>query len=115
MINDIKLNRFNDLIKKEISKIITYEIKDPRLFHVYISYVKTNKNLQYSEVYFTSLINKDNNFCLSILNNAKNFFKYKLSKKLNTYSIPKIKFYIDKTIKNTIKIDKIFKTLSKDT
>lgn len=114
MINNIRINRINDILKKELSKIIINEIKDPRLNSIYISYVKINKNLQFAKIYFTSLINEDNNYHLYLLNNAKNFFRYKLSKSLDIYSIPKLNFYIDTTIKNIIKIDEIFKNLNKN-
>ena len=112
MINDIRINKINDLIKKELSKIIINEIKDPRLNLIYISYVKTNKNLYFTKVYFTSLINENNEYLLFLLNKSKNFFRYQLSKKIDIYMIPKINFYIDNTIQNTIKIDSILKKIN---
>ncbi|QQG46954.1 MAG: 30S ribosome-binding factor RbfA [Candidatus Azosocius agrarius] len=112
MINNVKINKINDLIKKELSKIILYKIKDPRLNLIYISYVKTDKTLKNSKIYFTYLINNDSEYYLNLLNNAKNFFRHELSKFLNIYYIPKLNFYIDYTIKNTMKIESLFKIIN---
>ena len=112
MTNNVRINKINDIIKKELSQIILYEIKDPRINLIYISYVKTDKNLQNSKIYFTHLMNDDNFYYLNLLNKAKNFFRFRLSKYLDIYSIPKLNFYIDQTIKNIIKIEKILKNLN---
>lgn len=50
-----RLEKINSELKKEISEIVEYELKDPRLGFITITAVEITPDLHYAKVYFSVL------------------------------------------------------------
>ena len=90
-----RADRISDLIKVEISNILSLEVKDPRVKGVTILKVELSSDMRQSFIFFSS----DNSFSdldskeiLVGLEKAKGFIRRKLSNNLNLRRTPEIHF-----------------------
>ena len=88
-------DRISDLIKVEISNILSFEVKDPRVKGVTVLKVELSSDMKKSFIFFSS----DNSFndleseeILEGLEKAKGFIRRKLSNNLNLRRTPEIYF-----------------------
>ncbi|MFV0440563.1 MAG: 30S ribosome-binding factor RbfA [Lachnospirales bacterium] len=111
-----RINRINDEIKKEISKLINYEVKDPRLeaFITVVS-VDTTNDLYYCKIYI-SVFGDENTQkqVLEGLKSAKGFIRRELARRINLRKTPELTFVIDDTLEQAMKIDNIINKISKE-
>ena len=91
-------DRISDLIKVEISNILSFEVKDPRVRGITVLRVELSSDMKNSYIFFSS----DNSFndldseeILVGLEKAKGFIRKKLSQNLNLRRIPEIFFKIE--------------------
>ena len=101
-----RLNRIDEEMKKEISHIITYDLKDPNITGlISVTKVKVSGDLKYAKVYVSMLNAKDNKQVLAAL---------KKSKRINLRTTPEIIFIFDDSIEYGARIDTILKNVIKD-
>ncbi len=105
---NLRIERINGLIQKELSYIIFKELGDSRIKNILINKVDTSDNLSNSKVFIICVvknktINIDN--IINILNKASSFFRLKLSKKINLRKTPRLKFIFDCSAFNINKIN----------
>tara|TARA_Y100000746_G_scaffold168240_1_gene145571 strand:+ start:278 stop:595 length:318 start_codon:yes stop_codon:yes gene_type:complete len=88
-------DRISDLIKVEISNILSFEVKDPRVRGITVLRVELSSDMKNSYIFFSS----DNSFndldseeILVGLEKAKGFIRKKLSNNLNLRRTPEIYF-----------------------
>mgnify|MGYP001227245090 CR=1 FL=1 len=88
-------DRISDLIKVEISKILSSEVRDPRIQGITILKVELSTDMKKSFIVFSS----DNSFndldikeVLEGLEAAKGYIRKKLSRNLNLRRTPEISF-----------------------
>ena len=88
-------DRISDLIKVEISNILSFEVKDPRVKGITILRVELSSDMKKSFIFFSS----DNSFndlnseeIIVGLEKAKGFIRKKLSNNLNLRRTPEIHF-----------------------
>ena len=63
--NNNKLNRIDEELKKELSHIISYELKNPKVTGlISVTDVKTTPDLKYAKV-FVSILNAKNTKCIT--------------------------------------------------
>ena len=111
--------RVATLVKKELSELILTHVKDPRVKSVVLSNVVITKDLREAKVYFSrydNLNDNENNLKESLegLNKASKYLRVKLGGKLNLRNVPALKFFVDTTISNISKIEKLLGKLSAD-
>lgn len=97
-------------LQKEISFILLFKIRDPRLKEkkIIISDVQLSYDFSFAKVFiFCDLHNKKN--VLILLNNSVNFIKKILKKKIKFKKIPHISFCYDNSINIGNKINKLLK------
>ncbi len=92
----IKNDRIDSIIQKQISYIISNEVKNPNVKFVTITYVDVTNDLSFAKVYFTTLNDKEN--ALKGLNSAKGFIRKNLADTLELRHIPELEFVYDKSI-----------------
>ena len=82
-----RIDSINSLLKKEISRIIMTQVKDPRLSNwVSVTDVKTSKDLQKSTVYISIMEEKaSTQKTLRALKSASKFIETILHKELSYY------------------------------
>ena len=104
-----------DLLKKEISLIITNEIKDIRLQNINITAVKVSDDIVIATVFYTvigeSIHKKESKIDEKILKKFSGMVRSNLSKKIKIRRVPKIKFRFDESIEYSENIEKLLKNL----
>ena len=111
-----RIDGVNSLLKREISGVISSEVKDHRLAEVVsVVSVTTSRNLQnataYVTVYGDAKAKKDT---IAGLNSASKFIQRKLRKNLAIKHIPSIRFVLDESLDEADKIMNIMDSISKD-
>jgi ribosome-binding factor A len=97
-----RIERVNNLIRREVSELIQRQVKDPRLdAFVAVTEVATSPDLKYAKV-FVSCINgkQEEQKTLGVLNAASGFLRKELAKKLRLRRIPELNFYWDDSIEH---------------
>src|SRR5699024_5119272 len=94
-----RTDRIADQIQRELSRILQFELKDPRVGMVTVQDVTVSRDLSFSDVYFTLLgENVDaGREVEKVLSGAAGFLRSKLAQTLNTRTTPKLRFHYDET------------------
>ena len=98
MPSDIRLKRIQDQIQRVLTEILETKVNDPRVEGVYITDVSVDRELDFANVYVSSLDGEDRaEEILSGLENASGFIRYTLSQEVKLRVMPKLRFYWDET------------------
>lgn len=106
--NSIKYSRMNGEVLRELSKIIAYEIKDPRI-HPMTSVVSVDvtADLKYAKVYVSVLGSEEEQKKTEEgLKSASSHIRSCLAKNLNMRKTPELTFIMDDSIAYGIDISK---------
>jgi len=94
-----RADRVNELIKRELTMLLSTGTKDPRLQDVFITDVIVSRDLTSAKVFF-SVDDSAHNKVVQLLNKASGFFRSSLSKSLDLRHTPSLSFIYD-TAPNT--------------
>ena len=107
--------RVQEAIRQEISKIVQFEMRDPRLGFVTITKVELTKDLRYARVYFSVLGNeKERDLTLKGLRSAKGYIKGLIADRIKLRFAPEISFKIDESLGHVKHIEDILYKLKKE-
>ena len=110
-----RAEKVSDLLKKEISLIITNEIKDPRLQNINITDVKVSDDIGIATVFYSiigeSIHKSDSKIDDRILKKFSGMIRSNLAKKIKIRRIPKIIFRFDESIEYSENIEKLLRNL----
>ncbi len=109
-----RLNRVNEELKKELSQVINYELKNPDVTGmVSVTKVKITPDLKYAKVYVSVLNSKNLNKTLNGLKESAGFIRTRIAHTVNLRITPELVFEYDDSIEYGEKIDAILKDLKK--
>ncbi len=108
----IRQERIANVIQKEVSEMIEFQIRDEKLGFVTVSGVHLSNDYSFCKIY-VSFLNKGDGAQLEILNKYAKKFRGILGKKLQIRKIPEIIFEIDPSFREGQKIDSILEELKK--
>ncbi len=112
--NENRLNRINEELKKEISNIISFELKNPDATGlISVTKVKITPDLKYAKVYVSMLNSKNNEKTLEALKKSSGYIRSSIAKKINLRITPELVFEEDDSLEYGMKIDSILKDLNK--
>ena len=111
---NVKIERLNSTFVKEISYILSTEVKDEDIKFVTITDCDITSDLSYAKVYFTVLDMSKKIDTLKALDRAKSFIRGKLSERVDIRHTPELKFIFDESIEYGQKIEKIIEELHKE-
>ena len=104
-----------DLLKKEVSLILSYEVKDPRLQNMNITAVKVTDDISIAYVYYTiigkSIKKKESKVENNVLIKLSGMLRSKISKLIEIRRVPKIIFKFDESIEYSENIEKLLKNI----
>lgn len=113
--NNNRLNRIDEEMKKEISHIISNDLKNPNVTGlISVTKVKVTPDLKYAKVYVSILNAKNTKGTLANLKKSAGFIRTELAKKINLRITPEIIFELDDSMEYGAKIDSILKDIMKD-
>ena len=104
-----RTDRIADQIQRELSRLLQFEVKDPRVNLATIQDVTVSRDLSYAEVYFT-LLGKGEEEGVeaeAVLEKAAGFLRSSLAKNLNTCTTPKLRFHYDTTPEHAAEISRL--------
>ncbi|MBL4930882.1 MULTISPECIES: 30S ribosome-binding factor RbfA [Clostridium] len=106
--------RINEEVKKIISSLIQYEIKDPRMSAmVSVTDVNVTKDLRYAKVFVSIFTNneEEKKATLQALKSASGFIRRELGHKINLRYTPEVLFEEDSSISNGMYIDSLIEKI----
>lgn len=113
--NSIKYTRVNGEVQKELSRIISQEIKDPRI-HPMTSIVSTEvtPDLKFAKIY-VSVLGSDEEKAETEkgLKSATSYIRGQLAKNLNLRNTPELTFVMDDSIAYGVDMSKKIDDLQK--
>ena len=113
--NNNRMGRIDEEYKKELSHIISYELKNPKVTGlISVTDVKTTPDLKYAKVYVSILNSKDVKETFAGLKKSAGFIRSELAKKVNLRNTPELIFEIDDSLEYGAKIDSILNDIMKD-
>lgn len=104
-----RTQRIQSIIGKNISEIIQYEVKNPRIGFCTVSEVEVSADFSYAKVYVSFLGAKYPKQNLEELNKTKGYIRSSLAKKIDIRKTPEITFYLDETYEKTEHLDEILR------
>lgn len=115
MPSDIRLKRIQDQIKKVLTEVLESRVSDPRLESVYVTDVSVDRELDYANIYVSSLVGSSQaDEILDGLRNASGFIRYSLSQEVKLRVMPKLRFYWDETPEKADRIESLLDDIRKE-
>ena len=110
--NSIKYSRMNGEVQRELSKIISQDIKDPRI-HPMTSVVSVDvtPDLKYAKVYVSVLGDEADRDSTS--KGLKGFIRKELARRVNLRNTPELTFVMDDSIAYGVNMSKKIDELNK--
>ncbi len=113
--NNNRFNRIDEELKKEISNIISFKLKNPNITGmISVTKVKVTTDLKLAKVYVSILNSKNLKNTLAGLKKSAGFVRSEVAKSINLRTTPEIVFVLDDSIEYGAKIDSILKDIIKD-
>ena len=104
----IRLKRIQDQILQVITIILETKVNDPRIAGAYVTDVSVDRELDYADIYISSLAGSENaDEILEGLRNAAGFIRHALSQEVKLRVMPKLRFYWDETPDTADRIEAI--------
>ena len=106
--NSIKYSRINGEVQRELSRIISREIKDPRIHPMTsVVSVEVTPDLKFAKVYVSVLGDEmDRENTREGLASASSHIRSQLAKSLNLRNTPELHFVIDDSIEYCVNMSK---------
>ena len=115
MKNNNRQGRIDEEFRKELSQLVTFELKEPSITGmVSVTKVKVTNDLKYAKIYISILNSKDEKATIEGLKKSSGFIRTELAKRINLRNTPELVFELDESLEYGARIDKIINDLKKD-
>jgi len=102
-------------MQRVLTQILENQVNDPRVEGVYITDVTVDRELDYANIYVSSLEGKSQSEeILEGLSNASGFIRYTLSQEIELRVMPKLRFLWDETPEKADRIESLLKELREE-
>jgi len=110
--NEERLNRVNEELKRELSTVINYELKNPNVTGmISVTRVKITPDFKYAKVYVSILNSNNIEKTMQGLKESSGFFRSRIAKDINLRITPELVFELDDSLEYGERIDSILKEL----
>jgi ribosome-binding factor A len=96
MPSGIRLKRINDQMQRILTMLLETKVHDPRVQGAYITDVSVDRELDYANIYVSSLEGESEEI-LEGLRSASGFLRYTLSQEIKLRVMPQLRFFWDDT------------------
>ena len=112
----LRSNRMAGEIKREMSRLIREDMKDPRIKGlISVTHVDVTNDLSYARVYVSIMATpQEQEITLQVLKKASGYFLSELAKVLTTYNTPETVFKHDETLEYGAKINRILAEINRE-
>ncbi len=114
--NEKRINRISEEVKKIVSDLLFREIKDPRISGLpSVNRVVVTKDLNTAKIYI-SVLGSDEEKASTIkgLENAKGFIRNEIGKRISLRHVPEPVFYLDKSIEEALYMTQLIEKVNKE-
>lgn len=114
--NSIKNTRINMEVQRELSKVISQEMKDPRIDPMTsVIAVEVTPDLKQAKVFVSVLGSEEKKQAtLEGLKSATPFIRKHLASTINLRNTPELRFYMDESIEYGVNMSKLIDDVNKD-
>lgn len=104
----VKAEKISGIIQKEVSEIIQFTLKDPKIGFITITDVTVTGDLSIAKVYVSFLGQKAREEAgMKALDRSKGFIRSELAKRMTIRKVPQLIFLIDDSLEKGNKIERI--------
>ena len=104
-----RTQRIQSIIGKNITEIIQFELKNPRIGFCTVNEVWVSSDFSYARVYVSFFGAKYPKQNLEELNKTRGYVRSSLAKKIDIRKTPEITFYLDETYAKMDRLDEVLK------
>ncbi len=110
-----KFEKLIELLKRRISQIVLYRMKDPRIGFITITKVDLSRDFKECKVFYTVLGTEgEMTRTAYALNDAKGYVQREVAKTLRTRTMPKIEFAKDESFERMARVNDILDTIRRE-
>lgn len=104
----LKADKISGIIQKEVSEIIQFSLKDPKVGFITITDVRVTNDLSIAKIY-VSFLGQDarKEAGMKALERSKGFIRSELAKRMSIRKVPSLVFLADDSLEKGNKIEKI--------
>jgi ribosome-binding factor A len=111
-----RADRVGDLIRRELSRLLLREVKDPRLQQVTITAVEVSADLRHARVLFTCRTGQGGAAEeLLGLRSAAGFLRGHLGRTLRLRYAPELAFEVDESVERSLHVAALLKQIARET
>ncbi len=104
----VKAEKIAGIIQKEVSEIIQFNLKDPKIGFITITDVTVTNDLSIAKIYVSFLGQKAREEAgMKALDRSKGFIRSTLAKRLSIRKVPELIFKVDDALERGNKIEEI--------
>lgn len=113
--NDKRINRISEEVRKVVSDLLLSEIKDPRISGMpSVNRVNVSKDLKFAKIYISVLGNEEDKVnTIKGLENAKGFIRTEIGKRVQLRHVPEPLFLLDESIEQAMHLTKLIDEVNK--
>jgi ribosome-binding factor A len=105
-----RTDRVGDLLRREISAILSREVKEPLAQFVTITAVKVSKDLKHARVYYTALQDESGlKDVAAALKRSAGFIQRLLGSRLQMRSVPRLRFDYDTSLRDAARMEELLR------
>jgi len=114
--NEKRINRISEEVKKVVSELIQNEIKDPRISGMpSVNKVSVTKDLRFAKIYISVLgSEEDKASTIEGLQSAKGFVRKEIGNRINLRHVPEPIFMLDESIEQALYMSKLIEEVNRD-
>lgn len=114
--NEKRINRISEEVKKVVSELIQNDIKDPRISGMpSVNKVSVTKDLRFAKIYISVLgSEEDKQSTLEGLQSAKGFVRKEIGNRINLRHVPEPIFMLDESIEQALYLSKLIEEVNRD-
>ena len=113
--NNKRINRISEEVKKVVSEMLINGIKDPRISDLStVTKVEVTRDLRFAKIYISVLEEDKKKETMDGLNKAKGFIRREIGQKIDLRYAPEPLFYLDESIEHGIYMSKLIQNVNQN-
>ncbi|WP_422486798.1 30S ribosome-binding factor RbfA [Gudongella sp. DL1XJH-153] len=115
--NEKRINRISEEVRKVVSDLIQNEIKDPRISGMpSVNKVSVTKDLRFAKIYISVLgSEEDKASTIEGLQSAKGFVRKEIGNRIDLRHVPEPLFELDESIEQALYLTKLIEEVNRNT
>ncbi|HUF77404.1 MAG TPA: 30S ribosome-binding factor RbfA [Thermoanaerobaculia bacterium] len=110
-----RTDRVGDLLRAELSDLLTREVADPRVRLATVISVETSPDLRHADVSVSVLgAESERREAIEALRGAQGFLRSRLARKVRLRNVPELRFRLDRGAEHSQRISDLLESLHDD-